>query len=95
MEYFLIFSIASCTCLVGYLSIHIHLLALIACIGFKIGQPLHKTSLNAIRLWFNCSLISMDKANVLHRVIIANHCSGREEQKVGCVLKGTSEFIFV
>lgn len=37
----------------------------------------------------------MDKASVLHSVIMANDCSGREEQKVGCVLKGTSEFIFV
>lgn len=37
----------------------------------------------------------MDKANVLHRVIMANDCSGRREQKVGCVLKETSEFIFV
>ncbi|KAF0033452.1 hypothetical protein F2P81_013518 [Scophthalmus maximus] len=46
-------------------------------IEFKIGQTLHKTSLNAIRLWFNCSLIPMDKANVLHRVIIANDCSAR------------------
>lgn len=37
----------------------------------------------------------MDKANVLHRVIMPNDCSGREKQKVGCVLKETSEFIFV
>lgn len=47
------------------------------CASFKIGQPLQKNSLNAIRLWFNCSLISMDKANVLHRVITANDCSER------------------
>lgn len=31
---------------------------------------------------------------MLHRVITANDCSGREEQEVGCVLKETSEFIF-
>lgn len=61
------------------------------CVSFKIGQPLQKNSLNAIRLWFNCSLISMDKANVLHRVITANDCSERGAVCV-CVLKETSEF---
>lgn len=67
--------------MVGYLSIPTHICALIARRDFKIGQPLHKTSLNAIRLWFNCSLISMDKASVLHRVIMANDCSGRERSR--------------
>ena len=78
----LLYSLLYHTCLVGT-PVLLH--ALTACIEFEIGQPLHETSLNAIRLWFNCSLISMDKANVLHRVIMANDCSGRGAESGVCV----------
>lgn len=69
--------------------------------SFKIGQSVQKNSLNAIRLWFNCTLISMDKANVLHRVITANDYSERGVVCVrvyvcmracACMLKETSAF---